>query len=637
MIDLVLYRHRIGAYAGGSGRGKVLKSQDQDYSVFSPYCPKSTKFWFLDSSTMHTDERVVHPQQHFIHMNIYLSFYSYLILLFALISLTMVHSTSFSVPHIGTNYYMGVLYLSWIVPPCTLTHIKVAYFFLMFYAIPRAIFRYKSPFCMLYAKNCSRLTRLITNLVIGLFIFNFLLIGIVNPSLLNPGPNNLKVYFQNVQGLIPFYELDKPQPKLDETKIYEINSYINHNKPHVVILNETWLKKSVGNREVIEDPVYEVYRTDRSNISHPPDLENPNKYRRYGGGVLVALRTDIKDMEYKRLSVRKGAEMVAMEVTMNKKKFVFCTVYRVNNLGEDNHTSIMNTIKTFYKIRNPRKIFIIGDFNLSGVSWPQSNNSMINNRVEKLFTDSFKDRGLEQCVNVPTHNKGRTLDLLLTNSQLLISNLHVLEKDSICRSDHFPITFEVKSNVTGRPIPKRKIYNFKKANWEGLNDSLGRVPWQQVLDNREPEAAWTNFMSIIFHLVNIHIPTINIKSTFSSPWFDSECYDAYREKERAHRPVDKRTIDNEIKFSSKRRSFKNLCNKKMRDNLYNDDDPALITKKFWSHVKSKNVSHRIPDCMHRNATFRHKPLDKAELFNDVSIKNLKPMHKYFIRQIYVIV
>ena len=54
----------------------------------------------------------------------------------------------------------------------------------------------------------------------------------------------------------------------------------------------------------------------------------------------------------------------------------------------------------------------------------------------------------------------------------------------------------------------------------------------------------------------------------------------------------------------------------MRDNLYNDDDPALITKKFWSHVKSKNFSHRIPDCMHRNDAFRHKPLDKAELFNN---------------------
>ena len=85
------------------------------------------------------------------------------------------------------------------------------------------------------------------------------------------------------------------------------------------------------------------------------------------------------------LSVRKGAEMVAMGVTINKKKFVFCAVYRVNNLGEDNYTSIMNTIKIFYKNRNPRKIFVIGDVNLSGVSWPQSDNSVMNIRVEKLF------------------------------------------------------------------------------------------------------------------------------------------------------------------------------------------------------------------------------------------------------------
>ena len=56
----------------------------------------------------------------------------------------------------------------------------------------------------------------------------------------------------------------------------------------------------VWDREVIEDPIYEVYRTDRSHISYCPDTDNPNNI----GG------TDIKDMEYK--SVRKGAEMVAM-------------------------------------------------------------------------------------------------------------------------------------------------------------------------------------------------------------------------------------------------------------------------------------------------------------------------------------
>ena len=180
-------------------------------------------------------------------------------------------------------------------------------------------------------------------------------------------------------------------------------------------------------------------------------------------------------------------------------------------------------------------------------------------------------------------------------------------------------------------MPKRKIYNFKKANWLGLNQALENTPWDQVLGNREPEHAWQNFKSILFYVVDKHIPTITIKSTFSSPWFDSKCYEAYREKKRAHRlRSGNGTIDNEIKFSNLRRSFTNICNQKMRENMYNDDDPDLITKKFWSHVKSKNLSHRIPDCMHRDKTYRNKPLDKAELFNNYFYEQFSDASQYDI-------
>ena len=88
-------------------------------------------------------------------------------------------------------------------------------------------------------------------------------------------------------------------------------------------------------------------------------------------------------------------------------------------------------------------------------------------------------------------------------------------------------------------------------------------------------------------------------------------------RKRAHRLLSgNRTIDNKIKFSTLRHSFKKICNQKMRENLYNDDDPYLITKKFWSQVKSKNLSHRIPDCMHTDKTYRNKSLEKTELFNN---------------------
>ena len=186
---------------------------------------------------------------------------------------------------------------------------------------------------------------------------------------------------------------------------------------------------------------------------------------------------------------------------------------------------------------------MIGDFKLSSISWPLSVNQGTSNPIEKHFVESFTDKGLDQCITEPTHIKGRTLDLLLTNNQSFISNLQILEKYYICESDNFPITFDLKTSFKLKPMPKRKIYNFKKANWQGMNHTLEQIPWEQVLGNKEPEYAWQNFKSILFYLVDLkHIPTITMKSAFSCPWFDSECYDAYRGEKRAHRFLSEKLI-----------------------------------------------------------------------------------------------
>ena len=120
------------------------------------------------------------------------------------------------------------------------------------------------------------------------------------------------------------------------------------------MLNETWLKKSFNDHEIIKDKNFSIFRNDSTQASHPSDPNNPKRFKKFGGGVLIAKRSDIQ-ADIKRLSVRKGAEILAIEVSRDGKKFVFCTVYRVGNLDKPNHDSIMSTIKTFYKIRNPRK------------------------------------------------------------------------------------------------------------------------------------------------------------------------------------------------------------------------------------------------------------------------------------------
>ena len=84
------------------------------------------------------------------------------------------------------------------------------------------------------------------------------------------------------------------------------------------MLNETWLKKSVEDHEVIHDQSYSVWRNDRSQVSHPADPLNPNKFRRNGGGVLIAVRKDIQ-AQVEKISVRKGAEIVGVKIHVDGK------------------------------------------------------------------------------------------------------------------------------------------------------------------------------------------------------------------------------------------------------------------------------------------------------------------------------
>ncbi len=68
----------------------------------------------------------------------------------------------------------------------------------------------------------------------------------------------------------------------------------------------------------------------------------------------------------------------------------------------------------------------------------------------------------------------------------------------------------------------------------------------------------------------------------------------------------------------------------MRDNLYNNDDPTLITKNFWSHVKSHSKSNRLPECMYLNDRYRSEPIDKAELFNNFFFNQFSEASAYYV-------
>ncbi len=360
------------------------------------------------------------------------------------------------------------------------------------------------------------------------------------------------------------------------------------------------------------DSQYEVFRNDRTRKTHPQDPINPTKFRENGGGVLLAIRSDISATTT-RLPVTLGIEMLAVKLTFsNARSIVICTCYRVGTLGQPNHDTIEKYIHSLVCKKNPPKIYIVGDFNLPRADWANSKSDV---PIEQSFIDSFSNLSLSQLITSPTHKSGNTLDILLSNFDSTVDNLKVCDPHSVCKSDHYPVTFAIKTSFSRKKTPKRKVYNFKKANWEMINHELCSINWQ-FLNSTDPDSAWNLVKKCLLNLADKYIPKVTIKSEFQPPWFDSELFSACRKKERC-RGKFKETgfLFDELKFVASRKHFKKLSSTKIRDNLFNSDDPALITRKFWAHVKYKSNSFRIPNCLSYSGQLRFKPKDQAELFN----------------------
>ena len=162
---------------------------------------------------------------------------------------------------------------------------------------------------------------MLNGILLFLFILNMILIVICNCSILNPGPNSLSVVYNNIHGFINTRDLASETPPLNMTKVHEIHGYIFTHKPDIVILNETWLKRSILSNEVLPDN-YKVFRVDRSLKSHPIDPIRPKKFRKNGGGVLIAHRCDIDISSVKFTKVSVQAELLSVSLkTQCGKKF----------------------------------------------------------------------------------------------------------------------------------------------------------------------------------------------------------------------------------------------------------------------------------------------------------------------------
>ncbi len=220
MIDLNLYRHRVGVYNAGARRSSGSRALDVSITG-----NRITDNGFLS----------------IIYLLFYLTIYLYFSICLWGVIVCMLRECKFS-PFLINRFHRvsdtEAIY-------SYLTHSKLLSIVLMYYTLKRDLLSYrffgicfgllsKLSFHGFSVKRngtnvsttrfiAQNITVMCSGCLMWIVSLNSVLIVIINPSILNPGPgppSSISVTSFNVHGLIPFSQLNESHPSLDVTKLH---------------------------------------------------------------------------------------------------------------------------------------------------------------------------------------------------------------------------------------------------------------------------------------------------------------------------------------------------------------------------------------------------------------------------------
>ena len=94
----------------------------------------------------------------------------------------------------------------------------------------------------------------------------------------------------------------------------ELQTYVFESSPDIIVLNETWLKPSINSTEILPGNSYKVFRIDCPPETHPPDPEDLKKFKKSGGGILIAVKNSL-NLHPKLITSTAKAEIISIELT----------------------------------------------------------------------------------------------------------------------------------------------------------------------------------------------------------------------------------------------------------------------------------------------------------------------------------
>jgi hypothetical protein len=155
-----------------------------------------------------------------------------------------------------------------------------------------------------------------------------------------------------------------------------------------------------------------------------------------------------------------------------------------------------------------------GDFNLPDINW---STGVAGSSMSRGVVEAVAEAGLQQLVDFPTHTRGNTLDLIITNIPERITNIR--EEARIGKSDHVTIMSELKMTSSSRT--RIRVKNWCKANWDGIKQGIKNTIWPTAADNTTVEEAWDLLRTRLDELTATNVPECEFKDR-GADWMTTE-------------------------------------------------------------------------------------------------------------------